>query len=140
MAKYTMYARQQPPKQRPWKVHPIWRGIGCVMIIIIPIMSYAGAYLLVEANREYHWVPMPYDLMKTVRLAVPAVVQPVLPLKWHLDVQHLYATLLVTGILIFIGFGVLMILYGIIYRITGPSFLTPIDAPPVRRERRIPRR
>lgn len=140
MSKYTMYARNQPPKPRPWRVHPIWRGIGCVMILIIPIMSYAGGYLLVEANQQQHWLPVPAELMKTIRLGVPLSLQNVVPWSWSMNVRHLYATLLVMAVLMFIGFGALMILYAVIYRVTGPSFLSPLDAPPIHRERRRPKR
>lgn len=24
----------------PWRVHPIWRGIGCLMLIILPLIAY----------------------------------------------------------------------------------------------------
>ena len=31
----------------PWKVHPIWRGIGCIMAILIPALSFAlAAYII----------------------------------------------------------------------------------------------
>lgn len=27
----------------PWAVHPIWRGIGCIFAVLIPILSFALA-------------------------------------------------------------------------------------------------
>jgi hypothetical protein len=24
----------------PWRVHPIWRGIGCLLLILVPIIAY----------------------------------------------------------------------------------------------------
>ena len=33
----------------PWKVHPIWRGIGCIFLVIIPIISFGlSDFLLTE--------------------------------------------------------------------------------------------
>jgi len=124
MAKYTMYGRNHPPPPRPWNVHPVWRGIGCVLMIIIPIISYAGAALLIEANQTQQWLPMPAELMGAVRIPYLAVV------------PHLFANLLISVVLIFIGYGFLMILYAVIYRLIGPPSLSPLDAPPERRKRR----
>jgi hypothetical protein len=31
----------------PWKIHPVWRGIGCILAILIPALSfYLAAYLI----------------------------------------------------------------------------------------------
>lgn len=24
----------------PWRVHPIWRGVGCILMVLIPIIAY----------------------------------------------------------------------------------------------------
>jgi len=120
MSKYTRYGRRPPPKPRPWKIHPVWRGIGCLMFIIIPIMSYAGAVLLVEQNKTQGWMPMPYELMQTI--FIPYIG----------GINHLYAYLLVCMLLMFVGFSVLMIVYALLYRLIGPPTIGPMDAPPER--------
>ncbi len=38
-------------RERKREPHPIWRGIGFAMIIIIPLFSFAGADLLVQYLR-----------------------------------------------------------------------------------------
>jgi hypothetical protein len=30
----------------PWTVHPIWRGIGCLLLILLPIIAFGLAELL----------------------------------------------------------------------------------------------
>lgn len=120
MAKYSTYSRRPPPKMRPWKIHPVWRGIGCIMLIIIPILAYAGAVLLVEANMNQRWVPVPGEFIRSVNIPFLG------------NVHYFYATLLTTIILVFIGFGGLMIFYALIYRLVGPPSLGPLDAPPER--------
>ena len=40
--------REEAGKRRPWKVHPVWRGIGCFMAILIPIMAWAGAIVMIS--------------------------------------------------------------------------------------------
>jgi len=109
-------------KKRPWKVHPIWRGIGCIMIVIVPILSYIGAVLLVEMNIEQSWVPSPAVLMQGVTIPI-----------FDVTVPHLYANLVASGVLILISYAGLMVLYALVYSIVGPSKLGPLDAEPVRR-------
>jgi hypothetical protein len=127
MAKYTLYSRRPTPKKSPWKVHPVWRGIGCLMIVIIPVMSYAGAALLVDENMRQAWVPVPGEFMHNMRIPYIGTI------------PHMIATLIVTFLLILIGFGVLMVVYTLMYRMMGASNLGPLDAPPERRQRKRPR-
>jgi len=121
MTKYTQYSRRPEMEERPWKVHPIWRGIGCIMAIIIPIMSYAGAVLLVQLNQQQGWLPVPRELTSTIYLPFLG------------NVPSLYANLIVTLVLMLIGYGILTTLYAMLYRVIGPPSLGPLDAPPVRR-------
>jgi hypothetical protein len=109
-------------KKRPWEVHPIWRGIGCIMIILVPILSYIGAVILVEMNIVERWVPSPAVLMRTVTFPIVDFPAP-----------HLYANLVAAGVLILISYAGLMVLYALVYSIVGPSKLGPLDAEPFRR-------
>lgn len=120
MTKYTHYSRRPQMEERPWKVHPIWRGIGCIMAIIIPVMSYAGAVLLVQLNQQQGWLPVPKELASSIYLPILG------------NVPYLYANLLVTLVLMLIGYGILTTLYALLYKIIGPPSLGPLDAPPVR--------
>lgn len=125
MGKYDKYSSQSRMAERPWEIHPVWRGIGCLMMVLIPIISYAGAVLLVEANIEQRWVPVSFDLMRKINL----------PLIGSVD--HLFANLLVTVVLSIIGFALLTAAYALLYRFIGPPIAGPLDAPP---QRRRPRR
>lgn len=120
MSKYDKFNQGSRMEERPWKIHPIWRGIGCLMMILIPIMAYAGAVVLVQANLEQGWLPMPRELIQTVTLPVVG------------EVNQFYAVVIMTTLLMIIGFGVVTILYSLIYSAVGPPRLGPLDAPPVR--------
>jgi len=120
MGKYQ--ARQAPPPQRPYNVHPIWRGIGCLLVLFGPPLSLALGHLLVEMNSQEGWYRIPRDLM--TRFVVPGV---------NFVVPHLYATLLAGGLLMVLGIGVIMIIYALMYSILGPKRYGPMDSPPVRR-------
>jgi hypothetical protein len=88
------------------------------MMILIPIMAYAGAVLLVQMNLEKRWLPAPALLMQTVTIPYLG------------SFPGLYANLLVTVVLSLIGFSVLTALYSLIYRMFGPPQYGPLDAPP----------
>ncbi len=122
MTKYTQSYTRQQSKPRPWDVHPIWRGIGCIFIILIPIMSYAGAVLLMQANAKQGWVGLPREI-------TGSFVLPVLGRIYYTD-------LIVALILMIIGFGILTVVYSFTYRLIGPPKYGPLDAPPEKGSRR----
>ena len=104
MGRYQQYERRvKDESERP---HPVWRGLGFVLMALIAIMSYAGANLLVEANKTKGWVKVPAEIQGGV--------------PWAPD---LYAELFVAFFLTFVGFGILTIVYSILYRITRPKDL-----------------
>jgi hypothetical protein len=55
------------------------------------------------------------------------------------NVQHLYATTILTVLLMLVGFGLVMIFYTVIYRLVGPSRYGPMDSPPIYRSRQARR-
>jgi hypothetical protein len=91
------------------------------MMIIIPIMAYAGAVLLVEENIKQGWLPTPLIFSRTILLPLVG------------GVPHLYANLIVTLVLSLIGFGVLVTIYTIMYAMIGPPRYGPVDSPPLPR-------
>jgi hypothetical protein len=104
MGRYQQYHRDI--KDAEEGVHPIWRGIGFLLMGVITIMSYAGANLLVEANKTKAWIEVPYEIQGG--------------LSWAPD---LYAELIVTFFLIMIGFGIMTIVYSLIYKVSRPQDL-----------------
>jgi hypothetical protein len=117
MSKFSRFDTTVQPKKKPWKIHPVWQGIGCLMVVLIPLMSYAGSVILVDANVENKWLPIPQELIGP----------PGRPL--------LYSQLGVTVLLSMFGFMILVVAYSILYRYVGPPKYGPTDAPPIRRKR-----
>ena len=117
MGKFSKYSTAVQPKEPPWKMHPVWQGIGCLMMVLIPVLSYAGAVLLVEANVKNGWVAIPREFIGPK------------------DYPLLYTELGVTVLLSLFGFMFFVIIYSLMYRMVGPSRQSPLDAPPIRRRR-----
>ena len=128
MGRYDRYTKK-PGEEPDSTIHPVWRGIGCFFVIIIPIMAYAGSSLLVDANLEGGWVRIPAELARTVTIPFLAVVVP-----------FLYAKLAVAVLLTVLGFGILSIIYSIMYSAVGPPKYGPTDAPPPKRTKKKRRR
>jgi hypothetical protein len=132
MSKYEKY-RVRPLKDRRWKIHPIWRGIGCLMLVIIPVISYSAAYLVARANYQAGWVKIPaemrgwVDLSPVVRLA-PWLAEVIPP-----SMRFYYLDLALTAAFIVIAFGLLSLFYGILYSATGVTKTDPYYVPPVRK-------
>jgi hypothetical protein len=63
MSKRGNFETRVEEKDNQPQTHPIWRGVGFAMIILIPIVSYAAAEVIVQQNMKLHFFPWPYDLM-----------------------------------------------------------------------------
>ncbi len=128
MSKYTRY-RYRQVKERRWKVHPIWRGIGLLFLIMVPIMSFAGAILLVRQNFRLGWVQVPAELLKFFNTPQLVSVSQDLARIYYLDIAVALAFMA-------LGFGVISIIYSMLYSVLGPSRYGPVDSPPIRRSPR----
>ena len=109
------------------------RGIGCIMMVVVPILAYGAALLLIDYGVRQGW-PIPPEWLR--RVTIPPFllgVRSLAPL-WNLLLrQNNFIAVVVFTVLITILVGGLMsILYGYIYSIFGPPRYGPQDAPPIR--------
>ena len=110
-------------RKKRGEIHPIWRGIGCVFMILIPILAYAASVTLVRENIKQKWVELPSELLGSITLPTLGKIY--------------YADVVVALAMIFIIFAIFTVAYAIVYRLVGPSFYGPLDAlPPSKRRRR----
>ena len=132
MGKYTTHTRK-PPKPRNVGVHPVMRGIGCIMMIVVPILAYGLSLFLIDYGIRNGW-PIPPDWLQ------PITIHPLLlnlrglePVWNFLLVQdNLIAIVVFTITITFVIGGIMSILYGYIYTLFGPPQYGPQDAPPIR--------
>jgi len=58
-AKYQRYQPERPDRRKEQRrIHPVWRGIGFAMMVLFPIIAYAGMRVIIESK----WFPLPVDL------------------------------------------------------------------------------
>lgn len=111
---------------------PIWRGIGCLFMVLVPILSFVAAQLTVPFFTERGWLPR--ELLITPQppdwlYFAPNLVQVFRALFGH---PGILATLLLTVVYILLIGGVLSVFYAFMYRMAAPSRYGPMDAPPPR--------
>ncbi|MFN2120257.1 MAG: hypothetical protein ACK2T0_07710 [Anaerolineales bacterium] len=131
MSRYSTAARQ-PPKP-PRQPAAIWRGIGCVLMIVVPVVAWILASATIDNGLELGW-PMPYQL--TGYAVMPQAlwgIQGAAPILTFLEQQpHLYASLLLCVVYIILVGALISVIYSILYRFIGPPRYGPLDAPPPR--------
>ncbi len=118
-------------KERPWKVHPVWRGIGCVLLLIVPIMSWYGAALFLQTNTK---VILPPELTKVAFIPATHITELdkiIIQVNHYFNSVHfVFGQIFFTIIFSVIGFGIIAFLYAILYRVAGPPRYGPFDVPP----------
>lgn len=130
MAKYAKYQKQSPPRKK--EMSPIWRGIGCLLMIVVPILSYYIGLALLQAAKQRSLVPD--YLLARIELPAFAWNLPVLgPLARFLySLQDPWATLLFFLVTLFLLSGLISLVYSALYEMFGPPRYGELDAPPPR--------
>ena len=129
MSKYRNFERQRPVRRN--EPHPIWRGIGCLSMLLVPALSLGISVILVQMAPSLG-IQIPPDLlgrplMPEIMFRVPGLVG---ILNWIQSLDNLYAVLVFTFTVTILLAGVLALGYAFIYRIVGPPRYSGVDAPP----------
>ena len=113
MTKSYNFRSNVPSRQDKDQVHPIWRGVGFIFMILAPLMGWFGAQVLLDANKENGWFRIPNSFMAPGTGSL------------------LYVKIGLTIILAFFVFFVLQFIGVILYRMVGPERYGPLDVPPI---------
>ncbi|MDH3944792.1 MAG: hypothetical protein OEV06_11920 [Anaerolineae bacterium] len=113
-----MYNPRTQEKESGPSIHPIWRGIGCILFIIVPFISLALADLIIESNIS--------------QIQIPAAMQGTLDIGIMEPIRFFYAKAFFAIIISVAAFAILAFIYALVYRLTGGGARGPMDAPPIR--------
>lgn len=114
MTKYSQFrGSTSRSRQEKQQIHPIWRGIGFIFMVLAPVMGYFGSLIIIEANKQNKWFIVPRDFLAS-----------------GAD-SYLYIKIGLTIILAALIFFVLQFIGMIILRISGPDRYGPLDVPPI---------
>ncbi len=124
MAKYSKFDRKGASTPR-YKIHPIWAGIGFLMIIIVPIISWAGATELVTLAKDQGW-----SFIHNFPTYLQVDALSFLPGMSALSrIPNFPAITTFFVLILLVLSGVLSLVYAMIYRVVGPPRYAPDDAP-----------
>lgn len=112
---YDTQMRLTPAKK---EMHPVWRGVGLIFLIITPIISISLAILLVTLNRQNNWVNIPKELLVKAK-------DPLLLVKIILSVAF-----------ILILYAIFTFITVLATRLFGPPRYGPYDVPAEKFKRR----
>jgi hypothetical protein len=119
--RYSKYSEDTYQYQRP--IHPVWRGIGCILFIILPVIAYAIAHEMLSAGLVQQYVDIPSGMM-----------QPYTVRGMGLTMRNFQATLAVAAAVTVLLYSGMFVVYAFLYRMVGPPRYGPMDvAPPKRR-------
>jgi hypothetical protein len=111
MPKHAMYSdRDKEADKEKGKTHPIWRGIGLILIVIVPVISYIAATIIIDNRNSIKWLIIPEDVV-AANLADPL-----------LFVKIIYAVII--SLLLFF---LLAIVTFVLNSLLGPSKYGPYD-------------
>jgi hypothetical protein len=131
MGKYDSLNRRRKTAPVSEGPHPIWRGIGCLMLVIVPVISFGFAVITMDTATRLEW-PIPAQFFGYIRLPDflydSRVLVPVL--NAITGVENLYGYIVFTFIYIVLLGGVMSFLYAVAYRVVGPPRYGPLDMPP----------
>ncbi len=133
MGKYSGPSSQRESSvSKPKQPHEVWRGIGCLMALIVPAISIAAGYETVKYVLVNKLGIIPYQLLGTPRL--PDIVYRSTGLQSILEplthIPNLYANAIVSLLYMVLISGVVSVIYAATYNVVGPDRYGPTDAPP----------
>ena len=131
MGRYSARENRKPVSESNQGPHPVWRGIGCLMILIIPILSIALAIATFNYGLDQKWL-IPHQLLGTPRLpdifySLAILRQLSFPVR---STENFYGYALVSILYLITLGGFISVAYAFIYRLMGPPRYGPFDAPP----------
>jgi len=129
MPKFDTYYKKPPRKK---EMNPLWRGVGCLLMITIPLISYFVTYtLLQEAKRRYL---VPPDLLGYIKFPNWVFDIPILNTlaRFIGSLQDIWAMLLFFFAVLFVLSGLISLIYSAVYQVMGPPRYGEYDAPPPR--------
>jgi hypothetical protein len=132
MGKYrSSVRREEPQAEGP---QPIWRGIGCLLIVLVPILSYAAAEVTIPFFQKQGLVPR--EMLNTLKTPDWLWVAPILARAFQsvFGRPGIFAILALTVVYIVIIGGFLSVFYAFIYKLTAPPRYGPMDEPPIRKK------
>lgn len=132
MGKYNRRSNAPSGPNPKTTVNPYMRGIGCLMMVIVPVFAYAVGHYLAEENFAWQIFPPAWyaPLAISPALAQNVVFGLIAPILANNPIYP--AGLAIALFVIIVVGGIVSIVYGYMYTLLAPSKYGPTDVPPPR--------
>jgi hypothetical protein len=129
MAKFAKFQQKSPAKRG---LHPIWRGIGCILIVVVPLVAYWLTVLSVPSIIATGKVP--YALLGRIQFANWTYHTPFIGTiaSYIYSINNLWLNIITFFVMVMLLTGVASLLYTMFYSLVGPARYNELDAPPTK--------
>lgn len=130
MSNYNYFGQGRKEDEAKKEIHPIWRGIGCLLTILTPVISWAAALVLIDYGKAQQW-PFIQQLAGTVRFSNTIYQIPLVGkvASYLSGIPYLAAIAMFFVIFMLLFSGFFSLLNAILYRRFGPPRYSRLDAP-----------
>lgn len=131
MGKYNSRV-SKPPMPKRNVVNPYMRGVGCLLMIVVPVFSYGIGYELAKRNFGLGALPVEwYDYMQfpSYFYALPGLARVA---DFLSGIPRFPATLALAVVVMIVVGGIISVIFGWMYSLFAPSQYGPMDVPPPR--------
>jgi hypothetical protein len=108
------------------------RGIGCILMILVPVLSYGIALLLVQRGIGTQIIPPAWYGYMTFPAYLSRLSGINLIINFLSGIRGLPAIIALTVVTMIVIGGIISVIFGYIYEVFGPPKYGPTDAPPPR--------
>jgi hypothetical protein len=124
-----LYTKYKPLKVKPG-MNPIWRGVGCILLVIAPVVSYALTILVVPLLIATGYVPL--ELLGNVHFPDWIFKVPVLNGIASLigGINNLGLDIVVFVVIMLLLTGIFSLIFVAVLQVTSPPRYGEMDAPP----------
>lgn len=56
-----MFSQQERERKKARKLNPVWRGVGCMLVVVIGTLAWFFADWFLAANAANRWILMPRE-------------------------------------------------------------------------------
>lgn len=112
------------------QIHPVWRGIGCLITVVTPIISWAAAASLIDLGKAQNW-PSLAEMSGTYRFSpifyqIPGVS---VVANYLSGIPYLIPLVILFILFLMLFSGIFAFLNAVLYRMIGPPRYGELDAP-----------
>lgn len=126
----TAYNKFQTGKSAKKAMNPIWRGIGCILIVLVPLITLGLTAIATPFVSTTGYVP--HELMGHVIFPDWVSKVPILSAiaAFIASINNLWLSLIIFIVILVILTGISSLIYVSVLQVIGPPRYGEMDAPP----------